>query len=224
MRPCAASGPVRQQRAGQVAGDHDHVVLARPGQARAVAQAAVGVAVHQRADPGVGAQVQQRADDRVVQQVLAHRPVGPHGDAEPVQQRRRADAGALQDRRRVDRPGAQDHLARARGVWTSAADAHPHARWRAGGCPPSQRLDQRAADDRQVGAAAGRLQVAVVGGHAPPVDAVDRVGRRAGPVGRVVVLAPAVAQAQRGLAQRAVHAAPGLERRAVDRDRPASPW
>ena len=59
--------------AAQVAGDHDHVVDAGAGEARRIAQAAIGVAVRQRAGARLRPDVEQEAQDRVVEQVLADR-------------------------------------------------------------------------------------------------------------------------------------------------------
>ena len=95
-----------------------------PARPERVAQAAIGVAVHQRADLAVLAQMQQRIHDRMIEQVFADRQVGEDRDAERLQQRCRADAGALQDRRRVDRAGAEDHLARRATAHRLAVDAH----------------------------------------------------------------------------------------------------
>ena len=77
------------------------------------------------------------------------------------------------------------------------------------------------ADDREVLPAARRLEIAVVGRDADTRPAVDRIGRGAGSLRRVVVLAPAVAERDRGILQRAVDPAPIGDGRAIDRDRAA---
>ena len=69
----------RLRRARKIAGDHDHVVVAGVCEAGGVAQAAIGVPMHQRADLAAFAQMQQGVDDRMVQQVLADRQVCADG-------------------------------------------------------------------------------------------------------------------------------------------------
>ena len=97
-RDAAARGAGRLiDIAGEVTGDHYHVVLAGASEAGAVAQAAIGVPVHQRIDLAVLAQMQQRIHDRVIEQIFADRQVGQHRDAQPLQQHRGTDAGALQN-------------------------------------------------------------------------------------------------------------------------------
>jgi hypothetical protein len=49
------------------------------------------VAVHERADAPFGLQVEGDAEDRMVEQVLADRQIGHDRQAEPAQQRRRAE-------------------------------------------------------------------------------------------------------------------------------------
>ena len=78
---------------------------------------------------------------------------------------------------------------------------------------------QGMADDGEVGAAARRLEVAVVGRDADAGAAVDRIRRRAGSLGRVVILAPAVAETDGGVFQGAIDRAPVGDGRAIDRDR-----
>ena len=82
-------------------------------------------------------------------------------------------------------------------------------------------LHQGIADNPQILAAARGLQIAVIGGDAAPGLAVDGVGRNAGSGRCVVVVAPAIAETQRGLTQRAIDISPIRHRRAIHRDRAA---
>ena len=210
-------GEARARRAAvlrrpQVARDHDHVVDARSGEAGGIAQAAVGVAVRQRAHLRVRTQLERQAQDRMVEQMLADRPLGHDFDAEAFKQAARPDAGALQDRRRMDRAGRQDHLAPRPHRFALAAHLHAHAVGMRAIAFEGQRVDHRVADDREVGAVARRFEVSVVDRDAQALAAVDRVGRHAGPLRRVVVVAPAVAQRHRRLHQGAVDMAPLLDR------------
>ena len=134
-----------------------------------------------------------------------------------------ADAGALQDGRRMDRARGEDHLADgarrkrlAVDLDLDAADMRPIAL-------ELELRHQGVADDREVGATARRLQVAVVGRDADPRAAVDRIGQAPVPFGRVVVLAPAVTEPDGRLFQRAIHRPPVGDGRAIDRDRPLFP-
>ena len=166
--------------------------------------------------------MQQRIHDRMIEQVFADRQVGEDRDAQRLQQRRGTDAGALQDGRRVNGAGAEDHLAPRRRRVRLAVHADPD---RAGVQPVAfefYSFDQRMADDVEIVAAARRLQIAVIGGDAASSLAVDGVGRDAGPRGRIVVVVPAIAEAERGLAQRPVDVAPIRHRSAIDRDRAAN--
>jgi hypothetical protein len=98
-----------------------------------------------------------------------------------------------------------------------AADARAHA----AGAPALEQhaVDERVADDAQVRAAAGRLEIAVVRGDARAIAGVDAVGRDAGSGRRVVVVAPPVTLGGGGLGQRIVGRAPRLARETQDRDR-----
>ena len=209
-------------RRPQVAGDHDHVVRPGAGEVRRVANATVGVAMRERARLRSVLEVEQDAQDRMVEQVLADRTIGHDLDPEPVEPGARADAGALQHRRRMDRAGAQQHLAPRPHVAALAADRDANAVGMSAIALERQAVDDRVADDGEVGPPARRLEVAVVGRDAQARAAVDRVGRDAGAFGRVVVGAPAVAEAEACLHHRAVDMAPRLDRRAIDRDRAES--
>ncbi len=218
-------GQPRQRRAAiffgpQVARDHDHVVHAGASEAGGVAHAAIGMAMHQRADPRILPQVKHQAEDRMVEQVFAHRTVGHGLDTEPAQRGMRADAGALQDRRRMDGAGREDHLASRPHGPPLTADPHRNAGDMRAIALELQRIDQRLAHDRQVGPMPRRFEIAVVGRDAQARAAVDGIGRGAGALGRVVILAPAVAQADRSLHQGPVGGPPILDRRAIDGNGP----
>src|SRR5471032_2457094 len=121
----------------------------------------------------------------------------------------------------MDRAGAQQDLAAGAYRALLAADRDLHAVGMGAVALELQGVDDRIADDGEVGPAARGLEIAVVGRDAQAIAAVDRVGRGAGAFGRVVVLAPAVAQADRGLHHRAVGRTPRLDGRAIDGDRAA---
>src|SRR5260221_10348335 len=61
-------------------------------------------------------------------------------------------------------------------------------------------VHQGIADDFQIATAACRLEVRVISRDARVVAAIHRVGRNAGPLGRVVIRAPSVAEAQAPIA------------------------
>src|SRR5918995_2648261 len=157
----------------------------------------------------------------MVEQVLAHRPLGHDFYAEAFQQAPRPDARALQDRRRVDRASRQDHLAPRPYRFALAAYLYADAFGMGAIAFEGERVDHGIADDRQVGAVARRFEVTVIDRNAQALSAVDRVGRHAGSLRRVVVVAPAVAQRHRRFHQSAVDVAPLLDGRAIDRDRAA---
>ena len=81
-----------EQAASEVAGDHDHVVVAALAEAGGVAEAAVGVAVHEGVDAGAGAEMEESADDGMVEQVFSDGAVGDDGNAEALQEGGGADA------------------------------------------------------------------------------------------------------------------------------------
>src|SRR5918994_6153635 len=157
----------------------------------------------------------------MVEQVLAHRPLGHDFYAEAFQQAPRPDARTLQDRRRVDRASRQDDLAPRPYRFALAAYLYADAVGMRAIAFEAERVDHGIADDRQVGAVARRLEVSVVDRDAQALGVVDRVGRHAGSLRRVVVVAPAVAQRHRRFHQGAVDVAPLRDGRAIDRDRAA---
>ena len=80
----------------------------------------------------------------------------------------------------------------------------------------------RVADDGQIGTAARRFKIGIVGRDTPEVATVDGVRRDAAAERRVVIGIPAIVEIERRLAQGRVDWSPGVERRAVDRDRAAT--
>ena len=119
-------------------------------------------------------------------------------------------------------PARQDAPRASRAACSSRRRSAPARRSHARGCPRTAARSTRALPTIvQVGAAARRLEIAVVGRDAHAGAAVDRVGRDAGALGRVVVVAPAVAEARAASHQGAIDSAPVLDRRAIDRDRAA---
>jgi hypothetical protein len=165
--------------------------------------------------------MQQSVNDRMVEQVLAHRQLRADRDAERLQQGDGPDAGALQDGRRMDGAGTENYImgrARRAGL---AVHADPDA---AGVQPVAFKgdgVDQGIADDVEIGAATRRLQIAVIGGDPQSGLAVDGIGRDAGAGRRVVILTPAIAESERGRAQRPVDIAPIRDRSSIHRDRTA---
>ncbi len=120
----------------------------------------------------------------------------------------------------MDRAGRQNHLAaHPHHLLGAPADRHPHPRRVRPVALHLQRRHQRLADDLEIAAPPRGLQIAVVGRHPAPGDAVDRIGRGTSAGRRVMVLAPAIAEADGGLHQRPIHTPPRLRRRPIDRDR-----
>jgi hypothetical protein len=117
----------------------------------------------------------------------------------------------------VDRAGAQ-HDALGTDVEPVVLDAGPNA----GG---TTRLDEHpvhsgAADDTQVCAPARRLQVGVVGRDPGAVARVEPEWRDPRRGGRVVVVGPRIADAERSVRERVVCRPPPFARQALNRDRP----
>ena len=131
----------------------------------------------------------------------------------------RPDARAQEDRRRVHRARAEHDLA-GLDRRPLAVEAHAHADRST--AIEEHSIDEGVADDPQVRTVARRLEVRVVRRDPLLADriAVDRVGRHALTSRRVVVGAPAVAGAERRIAQRSIDRAPPLLRDAEDRHRP----
>ena len=166
-------------------------------------------------------QVEQDAQDRMVEQVL-RRPGG--------RPRRLMPSGSSQAR------GPMPERCSTAGEWIAPAHSSTSRRARTLRLSPPTvtrtplacgaiALECQAVDDRrcptigEVGPAARRLEIAVVGRDAQARAAVDGVGRDAGAFRRVVVGAPAIAEGETRLHHRAVDMAPCLDRRAIDRDR-----
>jgi hypothetical protein len=166
---------------------------------------------------GVRRQTDRQEDGRMVLERLAHGQVCLHLDLEILQVRRGADARAHEDGRRAHRAGSQDHLAAAH-LAPAAGDVRAHADGAV--LVEHHPVDERLAEDGQVVAPSGWLDIGVVGADADAIAAVDRVGRDAGRPWRVVVSLPGIARVQRGFSQRLVDGAPFRDRRAIDGDRP----
>ena len=121
----------------------------------------------------------------------------------------------------MDGAGAENHRTRRAGRVGLAVHADPDA---AGVQPVAfegDDVDQGMTDDVEVGAAARRLQIAVIGGDPQSGLAVDGVGRDAGAGRRVVILTPAITEGERGRAQRPVDIPPIRDRSSIHRDRTA---
>jgi hypothetical protein len=117
----------------------------------------------------------------------------------------------------VDRAGAQ-HDALGADIEPLVVDAGPNPRG-------TTRVDEHpvhggAAEDPQIRALARRLQVGVVGRDPGAVVRVEPELRDPGGVGRVVVFAPRMSEAERSIRERVVGRPPRLARQALHRDRP----
>ena len=109
----------------------------------------------------------------------------------------------------MDRAGAQ-HDALGAHVDPIAPDADPDAGRPAG--LDDHAVDGGIADDPQVRTPARGLQVAVVGRDAGAVPRVEAERRDARGRGRVVVLAPRIAESEGGVGERVVGRSPRLAR------------
>src|SRR5579884_3894494 len=203
-----------------VVGQQHHVVGPGPGQARAVAQDAVGDPVAEAAS-GLLPGLQPYRHHGVVLKALAHGQVADDLDPEPGQGPGRPDPGAHEDGGRVHGAGAEDDLPTG-GHPVPLATGQPNA------ARPPPRVEENGVDvavapDLQVGTIPCRLQVAVVGGDPAPVADVHGEGTDAGRPGRVVVRAEGEAGVERGLAEGQVHPSPALPRLPVHRHRAAAP-
>ena len=77
-------------------------------------------------------------------------------------------------------------------------------------------VNQGVAHHLEVRPPARRLQIGVIGGHAPPFATVDRVARDTLCLRIVEVRVPGIAECQRRVPQRQIHRPPALRRRAGD--------
>ena len=122
---------------------------------------------------------------------------------------RSSSAGPMPERSRIAglwiAPAQRMHLAAVEPLLAGRRPRHDAGRAAA---VDDDAVDQHAADDRQVRPRARRLEVAVGGRHATVRPGVDRVGRDAGRVGRVVVVGPRLAECGGRLGQRVVDGAP----------------
>jgi hypothetical protein len=190
---------------------HDHhVVVARALELGRIAQAAVRLPV---VDAGRHPVDELEPEER--QWVLLH--------ALAYRQSRGvalwADARAEQDRRRVD--GARtEHDTVSPHLGPLVVDADPYASGPA--VVEEHAVDRGRADDAQVRAVPGRLEIAVVAAHPRAATCADAVGRHASAIGRVVVVTPGVPESEASVTEGAVNRAPLVLREPHDRDGPAA--
>ena len=117
-------------------------------------------------------------------------------------------AGAEHDLARADLVGALPFDVNTKAGRPAVADQHA--------------IDQRVPANLEIGTAARRLEIALVGRDAAAVAAVDGIAGDALAIRTVEVGAPGIAARQRRIAQAAIDRAPLLGRSAIDRQRSAA--